>query len=162
MSRKKKLTDKQQRFVKEYLVDLNATQAAIRAGYKEKRAYQIGHENLRKPEIEVAVQDEMNKRSERTEVTQDFVLNGIVENIKRCEQAGPVLDRKGNQIYVNTPDGKVAPAYTYDAKNALKGYDLLGKNLGLWTEKREYTGKNGGPIETEQKVTVEFIGPDDN
>jgi len=143
MSGKKKLTDKQQRFVEEYLVDLNATQAAIRAGYKENRAYQIGHENLRKPEIEVAVQKAMNERSTRTEITQDFVLNGIVENIKRCEQAGPVLDRKGNQIYVNTPDGEVAPAYVYDAKNALKGYELLGKHLKLFTEKVDANVNNG-------------------
>jgi len=143
MSRKKKLTDKQQRFVEQYLVDLNATQATIRAGYKEKRAYQIGHENLRKPEIEAAVQDEMNKRSERTEITQDFVLNGIVENIKRCEQAEPVLDRKGNQIYVNTPDGVIVPAYVYDAKNALKGYELLGKHLKLFTEKVDANLNNG-------------------
>jgi len=143
MGKGKKLTNKQQRFVEEYLVDLNATQAAIRAGYKEKRAYQIGHENLRKPEIEAAVQDEMNKRSERTEITQDFVLNGIVENIKRCEQAQPVLDRKGFQVYVNTPDGEKVPAYVYDAKNALKGYELLGKHLKLFTEKVDANLNNG-------------------
>lgn len=52
------LTDKQRRFVEEYLVDLNATQAAIRAGYSKKTAGQIGDENLRKPEIAKAVQEE--------------------------------------------------------------------------------------------------------
>ena len=46
------LTPKQQRFVEEYLIDLNATQSAIRAGYSEKTAYSVGHENLKKPEIQ--------------------------------------------------------------------------------------------------------------
>ena len=51
------LTPKQQRFVEEYLIDLNATQAAIRAGYSEKTAYSVGHENLKKPEIQKAIQE---------------------------------------------------------------------------------------------------------
>lgn len=54
------LTDKQQRFVDEYLIDLNATQAAIRAGYSEKTAYSVGHENLKKPEIQKAIQEAQN------------------------------------------------------------------------------------------------------
>lgn len=69
-----KLTDKQQRFVEEYLIDLNATQAAIRAGYSEKTAHSIGHENLNKPEIQEAIQIAMDERSKRTEITQDMVL----------------------------------------------------------------------------------------
>ncbi|WP_423245457.1 terminase small subunit [Mannheimia haemolytica] len=76
-----KLTDKQKRFVEEYLIDLNATQAAIRAGYSEKTAYSIGEENLRKPEIRSAIQEAKNKRSERTQITQDDVLNGLLEVI---------------------------------------------------------------------------------
>lgn len=68
------LTAKQQLFVKEYLVDLNATQAAIRAGYKEKTARAIGAENLTKPNIQAAIESAMNKRSQRTEITADRVL----------------------------------------------------------------------------------------
>ena len=68
------LTAKQAAFVKEYLVDLNATQAAIRAGYSERSAYSIGQENLCKPEIQAAIQEEVKKRSERTEITADMVL----------------------------------------------------------------------------------------
>lgn len=69
-----KLTPKQQRFVEEYLVDLNATQAAIRAGYSEKTAKVIGHENLTKPDIAAAIESAQKKLSERTEITQDMVL----------------------------------------------------------------------------------------
>ena len=68
------LTAKQQRFVEEYLIDLNATQAAIRAGYSEKTAYSIGEENLRKPEISFEIQKAMDRRSKRTEITADRVL----------------------------------------------------------------------------------------
>lgn len=68
------LTAKQQLFVKEYLVDLNATQAAIRAGYSAKTAEAIGHENLRKPKIAEAIEAARNKRAERTEITADMVL----------------------------------------------------------------------------------------
>lgn len=68
------LTPKQQRFVDEYLVDLNATQAAIRAGYSEKTAHVIGAENLGKPEIAAAVASAQQKRSDRTGVKADQVL----------------------------------------------------------------------------------------
>ena len=72
-----RLTDKQKRFVEEYLVDLNATQAAIRAGYKEKTARSIGQENLTKPDIQEAIQAAMDERSKRTGITQDRVLQEL-------------------------------------------------------------------------------------
>ena len=66
-----KLTPKQKRFVAEYLVDLNATQAAIRAGYSEKRASEIGYQLLQKTTVQAAIQEAMADREERTGVTQD-------------------------------------------------------------------------------------------
>ena len=71
------LTAKQRRFVEEYLIDLNATQAAIRAGYSPKRADAIGYENLRKPEISGAVTEAMKAREQRTQITQDRVLQEL-------------------------------------------------------------------------------------
>ena len=73
------LTPKQQRFVEEYLVDLNATQAAIRAGYSKKTAAVAGHENLRKPKIAAAVSEQQAARSERTEITSDWVLTRLAD-----------------------------------------------------------------------------------
>lgn len=73
------LTPKQQRFVEEYLIDLNATKAAIRAGYSEKTAKEIGSENLTKPNIAKAIQEAQNKRAERTEITQDMVLQELAK-----------------------------------------------------------------------------------
>lgn len=68
------LTAKQQRFVDEYLKDLNATQAAIRAGYSKKTAASIGQENLKKPDIQAEIGLKMGKRSARTEINADRVL----------------------------------------------------------------------------------------
>ena len=73
------LTPKQQRFVEEYLIDLNATQAAIRAGYSEKTAYSVGHENLKKPEIQKAIQEALQGRKERVQIDADYVLKRLVE-----------------------------------------------------------------------------------
>lgn len=71
------LTAKQRLFVAEYLVDLNATQAAIRAGYSERTAEKIGHENLRKPEIAAAIEKAMQLRAGKANVNADRVLQEI-------------------------------------------------------------------------------------
>lgn len=68
------LNDKQQRFVEEYLIDLNATQAAIRAGYSAKTAGSQGFDLLQKPEIQTALSESMKARENRTKITQDMVL----------------------------------------------------------------------------------------
>lgn len=141
------LTDKQEAFVREYLIDMNATQAAIRAGYSKKTAKNIGNENLTKPDIQKALQTAMNKRAERTEIDQDYVLNTIQEVIERCMQAHPVLDRRGRQVYVETPDGDELPAYTFMPMAVLKGTEQLGKHLGMFKEIVEHSGKDGGPID---------------
>lgn len=71
------LTAKQECFVAEYLIDLNATQAAIRAGYSEKTAYSMGQRLLKNVEVQAALQEAQAKRSERTEITQDRVLQEL-------------------------------------------------------------------------------------
>lgn len=71
------LTEKQQRFVDEYLVDLNATQAAIRAGYSADTAGAIGHENLKKPEIVLALAEARKAQQERTQITADRVVTEL-------------------------------------------------------------------------------------
>lgn len=73
------LTPKQQRFVEEYLIDLNATQAAIRAGYSEKTAKSIGQENLTKPDIQKAIEEAQSKRAEQTQIDAAYVLKRLVE-----------------------------------------------------------------------------------
>ena len=85
------MTDKQQRFVEEYLVDLNATQAAIRAGYSEKTARKIGHENVTKPDIQAAIAKARGKQTERTNITADMVLEGLLR--ETCSDDARPSDR---------------------------------------------------------------------
>lgn len=102
-----KLTEKQRRFCEEYLIDLNATQAALRAGYSQRTAYSIGDENLKKPEIQNYLKGLMNKRSERTGVTADTVL-------KELEK-------------IALADVEVS------GKEKMKALELLGKHLGMFS-----------------------------
>ncbi len=109
------LTPKQKRFVAEYLVDLNATAAAIRAGYSKKTAEVIGYENLRKPQIAQAVRLEMDNLQKRTEVTQDYVIGKLRE----------IADK----------DASDAQDSDLKYSNKIKALELLGKHLGAWEPK---------------------------
>ena len=146
----KPLTAHRSRFVDEYLIDLNSTKAYIRAGYKARGnvAETAAARLFRNVQVQEAIQERMQRRSERTEINSDFVLHGIAKNIKRCEQAEPVLDREGKPVMTANEDGELAAAYKYDATNVFKGYELLGRHLKLFTDKHEHTGPNGGPIQT--------------
>lgn len=135
------LTPKQQRFVEEYLIDLNATQAAIRAGYSEKTARSIGQRLLTNVDIQKAIEEAQNKRTERTEITQDYVLSNIQKVIERCMQQEAVLARDGSPLLVQGPDGDLACQFEFKENGALKGLELLGKHLGLFKEKVELTGQ---------------------
>lgn len=73
------LNDKQEMFCREYLIDLNATQAAIRAGYSEKTANRTASENLSKPDIQLRISELLKKRSDRLQIDADYVLKRLVE-----------------------------------------------------------------------------------
>jgi phage terminase small subunit len=138
------LTPKQERFCQEYIIDLNATQAAIRAGYSEKTAYSIGDENLKKPEIASHIQVMLDERSERTEITADYVLNTIKETIDRCKQAVPVMEFDHNEKQmVQTGE------YKFEHNGVLKGCELLGKHLKLFSDKvdLQHLDKEGKPTD---------------
>ena len=111
------LTEKQKRFVAEYLVDLNATQAAIRAGYSEKTAYSQGQRLLKNVEIRTAVHNASKNRESRTEITQDKVLNEL-----------------GKVAFANAADYTDA---TLKYSNKLRALELLGKHLGLFDGKNQ-------------------------
>lgn len=136
-----KLTDKQLKFIEEYLIDLNGEQACLRAGYSKKSARGTASTLLANPNIFREITARQAKRQERTEITADYVISGIVDTIERCKQAKPVTDRKGNPVLTETADGSMAPAYKFDSASVLKGYELLGKHLGLFTDKLELKGK---------------------
>ena len=111
----KKLTAKQKLFVDEYLIDLNASAAARRAGYAKKRADQIGFENLKKPEISRAIQIRMADREKRTEISQDRVL----QEYARIAFLDPrkLVDENGNPLPLHKLSDDVAAAIAgLDAK----------------------------------------------
>ena len=93
---KAQLTPKQTQFVSEYLIDLNATQAAIRAGYKGNNPRNIGAENLTKPYIAAAIQEAMDKRSERTKIDADWVLNHNAEMLEA--DIADIIDDNGSYL----------------------------------------------------------------
>lgn len=157
------LTTKQKLFCDEYLIDLNATQAAIRAGYSEKTAGQIGDENLKKPQIQEYLAARMKEREKRTEITQDYVFGIIQETVDRCRQVVPVLDKQGNQVMVETPTGEIAPAFVFDPKSVLRGCELMGKHLGMFSEKidhkHSFLGADGKPLEF--RINTIYVYPED-
>ena len=150
-----KLTDKQKEFVRQYLVDLNATQAAIRAGYSVKTAYRQGADLLQKTSIREAIEKAQAKRARRVEVTQDYVLSNLVEVVERTMQRAPVTDRKGEQV----TDEEGRAVWTFDAKGANRALELLGKHLGIFADRvrAEVSGPDGGPVASE--IVVRFVEP---
>lgn len=129
------LTPKQAAFVQEYLIDLNAKQAAIRVGYSPATAEQQGSRLLSNAKVAEAVRKAQEARAERTKIDQDWVLSRLASVAERCLQAEAVLDRKGDRVLVETPDGDEAPAYTFNAAGANGALGLIGKHLGMFTEK---------------------------
>lgn len=129
-----KLTDKQEMFCQEYLVDLNATQAAIRAGYSEKTAGQIGEQNLKKLEIASRVKELMDDRLEKINVSQDWVLLRLIEISDRCTQAKPVQEWDYvEKKFKNTGE------YEFDSNGAIKATELIGKHIGMFDKKKDDT-----------------------
>ncbi len=118
-----KLTDKQAMFCKEYIKDLNATQAAIRAGYSEKTAQVIGSENLSKPLIAETISKGVAERAARTETEADYVLRRLKEN-----------DVKANEL------GELSVSN--------KALELIGKANALFVDKKEISGPGGGAMKT--------------
>lgn len=141
---------RQQRFVEEYLVDLNATQAAIRAGYSEKTAYSVGNENLSKPEIKSAIDAEMARRSQATAITAERVLKELAKVAFFDKRK--LFDTTGQFIPPNKWDAELGavvtsfehgPAGLQKVKIAdkLDALQLIGRHLGMFRDKVEVTGQ---------------------
>ncbi|MBB4834989.1 terminase small subunit [Acinetobacter schindleri] len=163
------LTPKQQRFVEEYLIDLNATQAAIRAGYSEKTAKVIAAQNLSKLNVQEAIEEAQSKRTEQTQIDAAYVLRRLVE-IDQMD----VLDIMDDK-YCLKPIGewpKIWRQYISNIENLeefegfgedrtqigwlkkikwpdkTKNLELLGRHVsvGAFKDKVEHSGPNGGDI----------------
>lgn len=159
------MTKKQKRFVEEYLIDLNATQAAIRAGYSPDTAGSIGAENLKKPEIKSKIDKAMAERSRRTGINQDRVLLELARI--GFAKITDVVDPETAKIKPDASDDDLACIQSikikpnefgterevklYDKKSALVD---LGKHLGLFKDKLELNG------DMDLNITIDY-GEDD-
>lgn len=126
------LNDKQRAFCEQYLVDHNATKAAVRAGYSQRSAYSIGNRLLKKDEINQLLSELRKERSEQIEVTEDWIIDKLVENINRAMKAEPVFDREGN------PTGE----YTYQGSVANKALELLMRHKAMLIDRTESRNLN--------------------
>lgn len=123
------LTPKQSRFVDEYLIDLNATQAAIRAGYSTKTAEQSGAQLFRNIKIRAVIDAGLAKKQARNEITADYVIGELHDIAKKAK--GAFSDDPTNSSMANS---------------ALKGFELLGKYLGIFVDRHEINAT----VKTEQ------------
>lgn len=145
----RKLTDKQKKFVKEYLIDLNATQACIRAGYSPKTAMEQGYQLLQKTSVQEAIAKAMAERSKRTGISQDRVIQELarIAFVKITD----VVDSDG-EINTNASDDDLACIESYKVEDSdsvngssskrevklaskIKALELLGKHVGMWNDK---------------------------
>jgi len=173
---KQKLTPKQTLFVDEYLIDLNATQAAIRAGYSPKTAEVQGSRLLSNAKVAEAVDAKKIERSEKTGVDASWVLERLALEVNAdladlYEDNGtlkpihdwPEIWRKGLVSGIDvvqeyeTVDGKkthIGSVTKLKISERVKRIELIGKHVVVqaFNDKLELTGKGGGPIEIEDKT----------
>lgn len=123
-----KLTQKQQRFVDEYIISGNATQSAIKAGYSKKTARKIGQENLTKPDILA----ELKRRNDEIKSAKTMDMQEVMERLAsmaRGETTEETVTNKGEVIETATRNS-----------DKLKAMELIGKRFGAWTDKKEING----------------------
>lgn len=144
-----KMTEKQKRFVDEYLIDLNATQAAIRAGYSVDTAEQIGYQLLQKTSVQTAISKEMAERSKRTGVNQDRVVLELakiafVKMTDVVNEEGVITEDASEDDLsciesIKYKESKSANGVTVEREvkiaSKMKALELLGKHLGMWNDK---------------------------
>lgn len=169
------LTEKQKRFGDEYLVDLVATKAAIRAGYSPSSAYSQGHDLLKKPEMQAYLDVKRRELQEKTGITMEKVLreysriaffdprqlytvDGALKQIRDLDEdtAAVIAGLEVQEDFVSDSDDKEAVGCTKKVKfvDKIRALDSISRILGIATEKHEITGKNGAPIQTETVIRV--------
>ena len=149
------MTKKQKRFVEEYLIDLNITQAAIRAGYSPKTAYSIGSENLKKPEIRACIEKAMAERSKRTGINQDRIIMELAKigllnpkDLVDFDEA-TVKEEAAEEDLAAIASVRVKRFPTKDGEgiereikmhDKIKALELLGRHFGMFKDKVEVSG----------------------
>ena len=156
------LTEKQKRVCDEYLVDLNGTQAAIRAGYSEKTAKQIAQQNLTKLDIQEYIKKRMAEKEDALIAKQDEVLQTLTRVLRRqemdtvvvtCKERSSRYDENGKKVIVEKEAPRVVQIPTR-VNDLNKAAELLGRRYGLYTEKIETD------VDMELNINIDY-GEDD-
>jgi phage terminase small subunit len=134
------LNDKQRLFCDEYLIDMNAKQAAIRAGYSPKTAENQASRLLSYVKVQEYIKEKQNKLTEKLELDAEWVLRRLKEISDRCVQAEPVMVRNSDGEMVESGE------YRFDSSGANKATELIGKHLGMFGDKLDVTSK-GQPLQ---------------
>jgi phage terminase small subunit len=138
------LTDKQQRFCEEYLIDLNATQAAIRAGYSVKTANEQGARLLANVSVSAYIEEKQAVISEKLDLSHEWVLLRFKEISDRCMQAEEVTTKDDQGNIVGTGEWK------FDSSGAVKATENIGKHLGFY----EAHNKQKNPADITKRPVV--------
>ena len=125
-----KMTEKQKMFCMEYTKDMNATQAAIRAGYSEKTAYSQGHDLLKKPEVKAVIDAILAKRAKDIELDEDWCLRRFKEISDRCMQKEAVMEFDGEE-WVESG------VWKFDSAGANRATENIAKILGMFIDRKE-------------------------
>lgn len=141
-----KLTAKQQRFCDEYLIDLNATQAAIRAGYSKKTAAVIATENLKKPNIKAYIENRMAEKEKALIADQDEVLKYLTTVMRGESESEEIVIENTGDFKSEARTMKKAPS----EKDRLKAAELLGKRYSIFTDKVE------AEVDMDLKITIDY------
>lgn len=171
------LNDKQRRFVDEYLIDLNATQAAIRAGYSPKTAKSQGQRLLTNADIAQAIFEAKTDRSQRTRVDADWLLRRLADEAEadladlyddkgalRPVHEWPEIWRKGLVAGLDVEEIReegvtIGQIKKLKLSDRIRRIELIGKHVDVraFAERHEHSGPNGGPIQTEEVSPRERI-----
>lgn len=167
------MTEKQKRFCEEYMIDLNATQAAIRAGYSPAAASDIGSENLRKPQLRARIDKALAEQSKRTGVTADRVVRelarvafansqDVIDFDSATIKAGAARDDTAaiSSVKVKTIPTADGDGVEREIKMAdkIKALELLGRRLGMFTDNVNLSGE--GVIQIVDDVSKDSDPPD--
>lgn len=128
------LNIKQRTFVLEYLKDMNATQAAIRAGYAKKTAYSQGQRLLKHVDIARVLQVARDERAKETKTDAKWVIEQLEKVHNRCMQIDPVMGKVDGEW-------KETGLFKFDSTGAIKSLELIGKHHGMFTEKVKHEGE---------------------
>lgn len=130
--RERHLTSRQQRFVREYLIDPNGTKAAIKAGYSEHSAHVIAHDLLKNPLVAAHVEELQNARAEALGIDAADVIAGLIKIRSMAMQAEEVVSWDFEEkCFAGTGE------YKFDGSSATKASELLGKHLGMFKDRSE-------------------------